>query len=97
MGKAFDDIMAGMNDALAYSKGDIGTGQAHTVRTPPEVDCRAIRQRLGLSQAAFARRFGLRLATLQDWQQGKRTDTAARLLYRVIEREPEAVDRALSD
>ena len=98
MSKAFDDIMAGLNDALAYAQGDTKRGKAYSVRTAPEVDCKAIRTRLGLSQAEFARRYGLRLATLQDWERGKRKpDTAARLLYRVIEREPEAVERALAD
>ena len=32
----------------------------------------AIRKRLGLSQAAFARRFHSNLRTLQDWEQGRR-------------------------
>lgn len=98
MSKAFDEIAAGLNDALAYARGDTAGSKTYQVRTAPVVDCKAIRQRMGLTQAEFARRFGFRLATLQDWEQGKRQpDTAARLLYRVIEREPEAVERALAD
>lgn len=98
MSKAFDDIAAGLNDALRYARGDTEGSRTYQVRTAPMVDCKAIRLSLGLTQAEFARRFGFRLATLQDWERGKRQpDTAARLLYRVIEREPEAVERALSD
>lgn len=97
MSKAFDDITAGLQDALSYAKGDPGTSRTYQVRTAPDVDCKGIRLKLGLSQAEFARRFGFRLSTLQDWERGKRRpDTAARLLYRVIEREPEAVERALT-
>src|SRR5207244_625157 len=37
--------------------------------SPNEV--RSIRRRSGLSQAAFAARYGLNLRTLQDWEQGR--------------------------
>lgn len=98
MSKAFDDIAAGLKDALDYAKGNTAASKTYVVRTAPPVDCRAIRLHLGLSQVEFAHRFGFRLSTLRDWERGKRhPDTAARLLYRVIEREPEAVQRALED
>ena len=58
---------------------------------------REIRQRLNLTQEEFAERFHLRLGTIRDWEQGKKQpDSAARVLLRVIERNPEAVDRALA-
>ena len=57
----------------------------------------ALRKRLGLSQAEFARQFMLNLRTLQNWEQGRRRpEGAARAFLRVIEREPEAVQRALA-
>ncbi len=56
------------------------------------------RKRLGLSQAAFARRFQINLRTLQDWEQGRRTpEEIARAYLRVIERNPDAVAAALED
>jgi putative transcriptional regulator len=56
------------------------------------------RKRLGLSQAAFARRFQLNLRTLQDWEQGRRApEEIARAYLRVIERNPDAVAAALED
>lgn len=59
---------------------------------------RAIRERLGMSQAAFARMFGISVATLQNWEQGRRRpEGPARMLLRVIDREPEAVRRALRE
>ncbi len=58
---------------------------------------REIRTRLNLTQEQFAKRFHLRLGTIRDWEQGKKEpDSAAKVLLRVIDREPEAVDRALS-
>ena len=58
---------------------------------------RRVRRRVGLSQTEFARRIGVPVATVRNWEQGKRfPDGAARALLRVIEREPEAVKRALA-
>ena len=60
-------------------------------------EVRAIRQRSGLSQAAFAARYGLNLRTLQDWEQGRaQPDGPARSYLLVIDREPKAVARALA-
>lgn len=66
-------------------------------RMRPVPSPKAIRQRLRLSQEAFADRFGVSLDTLRDWEQGTSTpDTAARTLLRVIETNPEAVLEALA-
>ena len=63
--------------------------------SPNEV--RSIRRRSGLSQAAFAARYGLNLRTLQDWEQGRaQPDGPARAYLLVILREPRAVERALT-
>jgi putative transcriptional regulator len=57
---------------------------------------RLARQASGLSQAEFAARFQIPVATLRDWEQGRRKPEAASLAYlTVIERDPEAVVRAL--
>ena len=63
---------------------------------PDSVDVRDVRQGTGLSQAAFAARFGINRRTLQDWEQGRYApDPMARVLLQVIAREPAAVRRAL--
>jgi putative transcriptional regulator len=57
---------------------------------------REIRTRLNLTQEAFAERFFLPLGTIRDWEQGKKyPDSAARVLLRVIEQNPEAVIKAM--
>lgn len=65
------------------------------LHAPPDV--RAIRARLKLTQPAFAKRFGLPVGTVRDWEQGRAVpDQAARVLLRVIEAAPETVARAVS-
>jgi putative transcriptional regulator len=94
--QALDSIMAGLQDALAYAKGDRGRGRTHIVKIPA-VDVRKARKKLGMSQDAFARNFGVSVATVRNWEQGRREpEGAARVLLRVIQREPEAVRRALA-
>jgi putative transcriptional regulator len=66
------------------------------VRPPARVDVKAIRRRLGLSQAAFAGRFGFSLASVRNWEQGhRRPEGPARVLLRLIQREPAFVLRTL--
>lgn len=61
------------------------------------IDVAAVRRRLRLSQGAFATLFGIPLATLKDWEQGRRQpDAPARAYLRVIARDPKAVRRALA-
>jgi putative transcriptional regulator len=89
----FEKLMAGAQDALAYAEGDKSRGIAHSVST---VDVVAIRKKFDLSQAQFAETFGLEKSALQEWEHGRRRpDRAARVLLRVIERNPQAVKDAL--
>jgi len=65
-------------------------------RPPDAVDVKAVRERLALTQAEFAARFGFELDTVQNWEQGRNApDGPTRTLLRVIEQNPEAVENAL--
>ena len=65
-------------------------------RLRPAIGPREVRLRLRLTQEEFAARFGVPLALLRDRERGtRRPDGAARTLLRVIDRNPEAVVRAL--
>jgi putative transcriptional regulator len=58
---------------------------------------KALRQRLGMTQAEFAEAFHLPLTTLRDWEQRRSTpDAPARALLLAIERDPEVMRRLLS-
>jgi putative transcriptional regulator len=66
------------------------------VRIMVPTDVKAIRAKFGLSQDRFAKTFALNLATLRDWEQQRRMPHGpARTLLQIIDREPEAVRRAL--
>ena len=59
-------------------------------------DVKAIRERLELSQSRFAAIIGVSVRTLQGWEQGRREpEGPAKALLRVVDRDPEAVLRAL--
>ncbi len=92
---AFDKIMDGLEDALAYADGDTSRGRSHQVKVA-DVDIMHLREKLGLSQDKFAALFGLSARTVRNWEQGVRhPEGPARILLQVIDREPEAVMRAL--
>jgi putative transcriptional regulator len=69
-------------------------------RIVPEAveDVRALRMRLGLTQDAFAARFGFSVDAIRQYESHRRIPTGAvRTLLRVIARQPDAVVRALAD
>ena len=71
--------------------------RARRVYNPPVPNVKAIRRKLGLSQAEFAQQFGFSVRTVQQWEQGRAVpDRPARILLRVIETAPQAVERALA-
>ena len=71
--------------------------RARRVYNPPVPNVKAIRHKLGLSQAEFAQQFGFSVRTVQQWEQRRAVpDRPARILLRVIETAPQAVERALA-
>ena len=59
---------------------------------------KVIRERLGLTQAEFARAYRLPLTTLRDWEQRRSTpDAPARALLLAIERDPVTLRRLLAE
>lgn len=91
----FNDIKAGLEDALRHARGEASEAKEHRVEVPV-ADVLAIRSEVGMSQAEFAAVFGISVATLRNWEQGRRIPRGpARLLLAIIEREPEAVQRVL--
>lgn len=89
------DILAGMRNAVAYAKGNAVQATVHRVMVE-DVDVKALRDKLRLSQDKFASAFGVSAKTVRKWEQGLRRPTgAARVLLKVIEQEPNAVRRAL--
>lgn len=87
-------IIEGLEEALRFARGE-ETGARVTLIEIPDVP--AIRKKLGFTQQEFAARFGVSLGTLRNWEQGVRLpEGPARVLLTVIDKEPEAVKRALA-
>lgn len=66
------------------------------VHIPQEIDVKAIRTKLSMTQLEFASRFGFSIKTLQQWEQKQRVpEGPTRAYLLVIDRDPQAVQRAL--
>lgn len=93
MSKAFTEISAGLKDALAHSKGEPTDAVEHR---PEPIDVKAIREKTGMSQQHFCATFGISIGTLRHWEQGLRVPRGpARVLLKVVERNPRAVIEAV--
>ena len=90
-----DSIKRGLREAIAYADGTADRN-SFGVYIPSAVDVKSIRAHLGMSQQEFAGRFGFSVNTLRHWEQGKRyPEGPARSYLKVIDKDPEAVMRAL--
>ena len=92
--KDFDNLVASIREA-----GKIRRGQAKPSRVTEvaPMDVKAIRRRLEMSQSEFACLIGVSVATLQNWEQGRRRpEGPARALLKVAEANPAAVAAALA-
>jgi putative transcriptional regulator len=88
-----EDLVEGMKLVLAHQRGEVELEQVW----PKPVDVKAIRRRVKMSQAEFARAYGISKRALQEWEQGGRQpDSAARAYLTVIAKEPVVVRRALA-
>ena len=94
--RVYDDIAEGLREAIQIARGELDPS-SHNIHVPSDIDVKALRRRLKLSQARFAERFGFNVARIRDWEQGRsKPDGAVRAYLLVISREPEAVARALA-
>ena len=90
----FEQMMDGLNDVEAFLAGEQEGFKAYV---PQEVDVKAIRNRLGMTQAKFSDTFGFSLDAIKHWEGGRRIPEApARTLLTVIDKNPAAVLTALN-
>jgi putative transcriptional regulator len=95
--RAFDAMTEKQRHEAALADPDARPAtKAQLARARRVPSVRALREKLNLTQEAFAARFHLPLGTVRDWEQGAhRPDKAAQVLLTVIARDPEAVAKAL--
>jgi len=85
----FDELLASVREGGAILR---GTRRASRTTRFAEPDVRLLRERYGLSQAKFAALMGISVATLRNWEQGRRRpEGSARVLLRVVAKHPEVV------
>ena len=95
MSKAGKEIITGAKQALAYLKGDKTKERAYKVRNR-DIDVKAIRERLHMTQDVFSETFAIPLSTLKKWETNIRVPEGPTKAYlTVIEKNPHAVKKAL--
>ncbi len=94
MSDFFKSIKQGLDEAIDYSKGKCPNAIIHNFSS---VDVKDIRSKLGMSQTEFASAFGISVSTLRHWERGDRVPHGpALVLLNIVEREPQAVLKALA-
>ena len=94
----FAEMMQGVTEMAAHREGKITLRTFDAVEKPaPSVSAKeivALRKKLRMSQAVFARRIRTSTGTLRNWEQQKsKPNTQAALLIRLVEQYPDMVER----
>ena len=90
-----DEIIEGLENAVAYAKGDKTKGQ-ETVVLVPTVDVKSIRKERQMTQEEFATAYGFSVHAIRNWEQNRRVpDRSARILLEVIHTNPDVVEDVL--
>ena len=89
----FQNLARSVRQAGRIRRGRLKAARVFTFRP---ADVKSIRLKLGRSQAEFALMIGVSLATLQNWEQGRRMpEGPARALLKIAAENPQAVADAL--
>lgn len=94
----FTELMTGVEEMSAHREGKITLRTSTLEEKPaPQVSAAeivALRKKLRMSQAVFARRIRTSTETLRNWEQQKsRPNTQAVLLIKLVEQYPDMVER----
>ncbi len=88
------ELIEGMKEAIAHARGEVELETTTIEVDAPDV--KVLRGRLEMTQEEFAVLVGISVHTLRCWEQGRRQpEGPARALLQIVDREPEAVLRAL--
>ena len=85
----FEELLASVRQGGEIMRGERKGSRVFSLEEP---DARRIRENYRLSQERFARLIGISVATLRNWEQGRRTpEGPAKVLLKVAAKYPEAV------
>lgn len=89
------EISNGIREIKEWQQGRKKLKVTHQIPLPGARDVAAIRHKLGLSQGAFAIFMGVSVATLRNWEQGRREPQgSARSLLFIAKKVPSAFLKA---
>jgi putative transcriptional regulator len=69
MNKFSKNLIKSLGEATDHAKGRASSARVHVIKVP---DVRTIRRKLHISQPEFAQKYRIPLATLRNWEQGRR-------------------------
>lgn len=93
MSEFFNSIKQGLEEAIGYSEGQCLDAVVHEFSS---MDVKNVRAGMNMTQGEFASVFGISVNTLRHWERGDRTPQGpALVLLNVVQKEPQAVLRAL--
>ena len=87
-------LVASLTDAANFVRGDEHGCRTTEVRVP---DVKSVREHQGMTQQQFSRTYHIPLATLKNWEQGRRDpDSTISAYMQVIAARPALVQKILS-
>ena len=96
MGKFGEELIESLEQAVEHARGGEAAGMRLTTVELPDV--KAIRRSLRMSQGEFAAAYRIPLATLKNWEQGRRQPDAPAAAYlKAIQRRPNEVREAVGE
>lgn len=90
----FSELKQGLEEALAYQRGEEVPGLVVHERTAPDVNAAEVRKSLSLTQRAFAAVLGVSCRTVESWESGRSNPapTARKLMY-LIREDPSLISK----
>lgn len=86
MSDAYQQIQAGLLDAIHHAKGEDSRVIVHHSE---KMNVKAIREKTGLSRQKFCVTLGISMNTLQHWEQGVANPRGtAKVLLKIVEQNP---------
>jgi len=93
MSSFFDELLESVQQMDEIVKGERAPSREFHIDA---IQVKEIRKITGLTQVRFAQRIGIEIATLRNWEQGRREPTGpAKALLKAIKNDPKNVLQAL--
>jgi len=90
-----DQLKNSLNELVEINEGKRTPARVTEVQVD-DIDVSVIRHKLHLSQREFAEKYGFKISSVRNWEQGRRKpEGPAQILLKLIETQPDVIDRIL--